>query len=93
MDPLVILLTVVVTILTVLLVIVGVQVIFILRDVRQMVAKMNQTVDHVERVASHLSMPFSQMGGLVEGVKSGFKMAEAFVKWLTERSAKDDDKE
>jgi len=91
MDPLIVLMIVVVSMLTVLLVIVGVQVILILKEVRRVLSRVNSTIDTVDKVVGNISSPFAQMGGMIEGLKGGFKVVEAFVSWL--KNKEEDDEE
>lgn len=82
MDPLVILLIIVTSILTVLLVIVGVQVIMILKEVKQTLTHVNHTLEAADNVVALLSRPASGFADMVAGVKTGLRISESFVSWL-----------
>lgn len=91
MDPLIILLIVVTLILTTLLVIVGIQVILILKEIRQTLSRVNQTLDQADRLLASIGSPFAKMGGMLEGVRSGLKVAETFVNWVKKHPSEDDE--
>ena len=82
MEPLVILLIIVTIILTTLLSIVGIQIILMHRDLRHTIQRVNSTLDSADQLLANVSSPFTRMGGMIEGVKSGLKVAEMFVKWV-----------
>lgn len=81
MDPLTVLLIVVISVLTVLLVIVFIQISLILKEVLHTLKKVNATVDSVEKVATTISAPLSNIGGMAEGVTSGLKIADTVIDW------------
>ena len=93
MDPLIILLIVVVSILTILLVIVGVHIVQILREVRKTIHGFNQTLESVDNLVSGLHSPFGHPGGIMEGIKTGLQVAEAFVHWLRKDLNEEDEAE
>lgn len=93
MDPLVVLLIIVTTILTILLVIVGIQVILILKEIRITVSRLNHSLDNIDQFISRVSSPLGQVGGMLEGLKSGMRLAEGFVSWLKKNSPEDEEDE
>ena len=92
MDPIIILLIVVVSILTILLVIVGVHVIQILREAKLSIEKINHTIDGVDQLVHNLHSPLGHnKGGLIEGVKTGLRVAEEFIYWLKKEDIQEKD--
>ena len=90
MDPIVVLLIVVISILTILLVVVGVHVIQILRSLKSSIEKINHTIDGVDQVVHNFHSPFGHRGGLIDGVKTGLKVAEEFVHWIKKEEFEDE---
>jgi predicted PurR-regulated permease PerM len=91
MDSLNVLLIVVISVLTVLLVIVGIQVIFILKEIRQTLRRVNQTLDSVDHVVQGIKNPFAEFGGVIKGIKSGLKVVETFGDWMRRKTKEDDE--
>jgi hypothetical protein len=91
MDPIVILLIIIVSILTILLVIVGIHVIQILREARLSIEKINHTIDGVDQLVHNFHSPLGHKGGLIEGVKTGLKVAEEFIYWLKKEDIQQED--
>lgn len=90
MEPVVTLLIVVISVITALLVVVGIHLVQLLRDVRQTVHKSNQTIDTINQMLGAIQSPFGkQKGGLVEGLKTGLNLAQAFSHWLTQNHIQD----
>ncbi len=83
MDPLILLLIIVTSVLTVLLVIVGVQVIMILREVNRTLTHVNNTLETADGIVAALSRPVSGIADIAAGVKTGLKITESFVSWLS----------
>lgn len=71
----IVLLFVVVT-LTVLLVVLGVQVFFILRDVRETIAKANKVLDDTSMITESLSGPITTLSTIAGGIKTGATFAK-----------------
>ncbi len=82
MDPLVIVLTVVISIFSLVLVIAGIQLILVLQELKKTLKKINHTAETIENVAVRSITPLANLGGTLEGVKSGLKVAQAFMGWL-----------
>lgn len=83
MDPVIILLIVVIAIITTLLVVVGIHVIQILREARKTIDKTNHSLDKINGILGGLHAPFNKQGGLIEGLKTGLNLAQAFAHWLS----------
>jgi len=86
-----VLLIVVISVLTILLVIVGIQVIFILREIRQTIHHVNSTLNIVDKVVTGLKNPFEEFGGLIQGLKGGLKVVESFGNWMHKKTAQDNE--
>ena len=82
MDPLIVVLTVVISIFSVVLVIAGIQIILVLQEVKKTLRKINLAAETIEKVSAHAVLPLSNLGGTLDGVKGGLKVAQAFVSWL-----------
>jgi hypothetical protein len=89
MDPLILLLIVVTSVLTILLVIVGVQVVMILRELKTTLVHVNHTLDTADNVVSALARPVSGLSDIAAGVKTGLKITEAFVSWISSKNHDD----
>jgi len=82
MEPLSIIFAVVVIVLTIVLAVVGVQLFLVLLEVRKTLAKLNKTLDTVETQVNAVVRPLQNLGGMAQGLSSGFKVFESFVGWL-----------
>ena len=82
MDPLILLLSIVVSILTILLVVVGIQVILILRHLKTTLTLLNQMLLSADTAFQAVAHPFHGLGDTMAGIKAGLSMAEQFVTWL-----------
>lgn len=89
MDPLILLLIVVTSVLTVLLVIVGVQVIMILREVKTTLTHVNKTLDAADNIVSVLARPVSGLSDIAAGIRTGLKITESFVSWISSKNRDD----
>lgn len=78
MDTTQLLLTVVLTVTTILLIIIGIQLIFILKDFRNLLKKTNNIVDELEKAGVSLEHGFSEINGFLSGVKTLFKIINTF---------------
>lgn len=82
MDPLVIVVTVVAVILSLVLLVVGVQTILVLQQVRKTLERVNHLTEIAESSLQKASLPLQNLGGMMQGVKTGFKMFEVFANFL-----------
>jgi len=78
MDPLVIVVTVVAVILSLVLLVVGVQTILVLQQVRVTLQRVNHLTEIAEVSLNKVSAPLQNLGGMMEGMKTGFRMLELF---------------
>lgn len=69
----------VLVVLTVLLIVLGVQVYFILKELRQTVAKANKVLDDTGVITESVSGPIATISSLATGVKTGALIAK-FIK-------------
>lgn len=86
MDPLIIILTIVVCVLAIVFVVVGVQLILVLQEVKNSLKKANILIETVEKATNQVAAPLMGLGGTLEGMKSGLKVAQAFVNWLNKNN-------
>jgi hypothetical protein len=86
MDPLVIILTVVASILSLVLLVVGVQTILVLQQLRKTLEKVNRMTDVVEFSVTKVVTPLSNLGGMMGGMKAGFRMLELFTAFLQKQT-------
>lgn len=85
MDPLAIVLTVVAAILSIILIVVGVQTILVLQEVRRSLQHFNHLTEVIENTVERTFTPLQQMGGMVSGLKAGFKMLDTFATFLQKK--------
>lgn len=90
MDPLVIVLTIVICIFAIVLVVAGIQLILVLQEVKKTLRKVNVLAETLEKATNQVITPLSGLGGTMEGMKSGLKVAQAFMTWLNKESKKDE---
>ncbi len=76
MDSTQLLLTVVLSVTTVLLVVVGIQLVFVLKEVRKTLQRINGIVDNFEKVGVSVEHGFSELSGFVAGIKTLFKVVD-----------------
>jgi purine-cytosine permease-like protein len=88
MDPLIALLIVVMSVLSVLLVIVGIQVILILKELRETLTHVNRSLTSADNILSLISHSASNIDNTLGGMKSGLKLVEAFASWVKEHAPK-----
>lgn len=86
MDPLVVVLTVVAAILSVVLIVVGVQTILVLQEVKRSLQRFNTMTDIVEKTVTKALSPLQNVGGMMTGFKTGFKLLETFSVFLKRSS-------
>lgn len=75
-----ILLFLVVTVLTTLLTLSGIQVIYILKEVREALKKTNKMLDDCQSITSSVAKPIVGLSGFVTGLKSGSDFVRLFFK-------------
>ncbi|MBI5356283.1 hypothetical protein HZB78_01580 [Candidatus Collierbacteria bacterium] len=71
-----VILVVVITTLTILLTFIGIQVVYILKDLRETLHKVNKIVGQAESLTTAISKPITGISSLVEGIQSSMKIAE-----------------
>jgi hypothetical protein len=69
-----------ITILTVILTIVGIQLIFILRDARVMLTKLNSMVNELQKMGINVTHGYSDILGFFSGVKNVLSVIDAVSK-------------
>ncbi len=74
-DPAQTVLFLVIIILTILLLVLGIQVFFILRELRQTVAKANKVLDDTGVITESVSGPIATLSTLAMGLKTGATLA------------------
>ena len=75
-----ILLFLVVSILTTILVLAGVQVVHILKELRETIRKMNKMMDDFQLISSSIAKPIAGVSGFLTGIKSGMDVVNLFLK-------------
>lgn len=80
-----VLLVIVITTLTVLLTFIGIQVVYILREVRKSIEKINKILDDAGVVSESIAQPISGLGGMIDGLKSGVKVIDMISGFLSKR--------
>jgi hypothetical protein len=76
MDTTQLLLTVVLSVTTILLVIVGIQLIFVLKELRITIKKVNGIISGLEKIGLSVEHGFGEMTGFITGFKTIFKMVD-----------------
>lgn len=71
-----ILLVLVVTCLTTLLVFVGIQVIYILKELRSSMRKLNKILDDASLISESVAKPIAGVSGFLTGIQSGAKLVK-----------------
>ena len=72
----------VVSVLTIILSLVGIQVIYILRDFRKSVEKVNKILDDAGVASESVVKPIAAFSGFLTGFLSGEKLLQLAKKWL-----------
>lgn len=80
MDTTQILLAITLSVTTLFLIIVGIQVVFLLRELRETVRKANTIVESFERVGMGVESGFNEVVGFLGGIKSVFKILDVLKK-------------
>ncbi len=76
MDTTQLLLTIILTITTIFLVIVGIQLIFLLKDIRKTIRKINGIIDAFEKAGLAVEHGLGEVVGFASGLKSVFKIMD-----------------
>lgn len=85
MDITQILLAVTLSVTTIFLVIVGIQVVLLLRELRETLRRTNNIIEGFERVGMGVESGFNEMVGFLSGVKGVFRILDAFKKKRDEK--------
>ena len=75
-----ILLFLVVSILTTILVLAGIQVVHILKELRETIRKTNKMMDDFQLISSSIAKPIAGVSGFLTGIKSGMDVVNLFLK-------------
>ncbi len=76
MDTTQLLLTVVLTVTTILLIVIGIQLVFVLKELRKTLTKVNEIITNFEKVGVSVEHSFSEITGFVSGFKTIFKVLD-----------------
>lgn len=77
-DTTQILLIAVITVLTVILTVIGIQLIYILREFRKTVEKINKILDDTGVISESIAQPVAGVSSLLTGIKAGIDFAHIF---------------
>lgn len=91
MDPVIVILTIVICVFGIVFVVAGIQVILVLQEVKNTLKKVNILAETVERATNQVVTPLAGLGGTIDGLKSGLKVATAFMSWLNKEQKSHDD--
>jgi len=80
-----VLLLIVITTLTILLSVIGIQIVYILREVRRSLEKINKMLDDAGMITESIAHPIAGLGGMVDGVRSAVKAIEAIGTFFTRK--------
>lgn len=75
-----ILLIAVITILTVMLTVIGMQLVYILREFRKTVEKVNKILDDTGLITESIAKPVAGVSSILTGIKAGVDLAHIFKK-------------
>lgn len=75
-DTFQLLLVLVVTSLTTLLVFVGIQVVYILREMREVMRRVNKILDDAGIISESVAKPIAGVSGFLTGIQSGAKLMQ-----------------
>ena len=89
MDPVIIILTIVICIFGIVLIVAGIQVILVLQEVKATLKKVNLLTETIEKATNQVVAPLAGLGGTMDGLKSGLRVATAFMNWLNKESKSD----
>ncbi len=76
MDTTQLLLTVTLTVSTIFLIVVGIQLIFVLRELRRTLKKINNIVEGVEKLGMGIEHGWNEITGFLAGAKTIFKLTD-----------------
>lgn len=79
MDSTQLLLTIVLTLSTCLIVVIGIQLIFILRELRKTVVKVNRIIESFESLGTGVEHGLSEVTGLLNGFKTVMRVVDFVV--------------
>jgi len=82
-ETLPIVLIIVLVLLTVVLLVVGIQIVLTLVEVRKTLTRANGLITDIEQKIDDIAHPLKNLGGVVGGLQTGFKLFEGFVGWLS----------
>ena len=85
MDTTQLLLTVTLTITTILLIVVGIQLVFVLKELRKTLVKVNTIITGFEKIGFSLDHGLKEVGGFILGLKTLSKIIDRFQ---TKKNAK-----
>lgn len=80
MDPVQLTIIIISFVLTVLLVVLGVQVMYIFKEIRTSLIKMNTMLDDAKKVTGTVGDSVSSMSGIVSGIKAALSVFKTFRK-------------
>ncbi len=80
MDTTQVILIIIVTVLTILLSVIGIQIAFILAELKKTVEKVNKMLDDGGTVTGGIAKGVTNMGGLLDGIKTGLNVVNLFKK-------------
>ncbi len=80
-----ILLAVTLSVTTIFLVIVGIQVVLLLREIRETLRRTNNIIEGFERVGLGVESGFNEVVGFLSGVKGVFKILDTFKRKRDEK--------
>lgn len=86
-----IVLTVVAAVLSIILIVVGVQTILVLQEVRRTLQRVNAMTEVVETTVLKTLTPLQNIGGMMGGFKTGFRLLETFTGFLKRSADADED--
>ena len=79
-DTTQILLITVITVLTILLVVIGIQVVYILKEFRKSMEKINKILDDAGLMSGSVAKSVSALSGVTDGLKTAFSILGIFKK-------------
>jgi len=85
-----ILLIIVITTLTILLSVIGIQIVYILREVRRSLEKINQLLDDAGMITESIVRPITGLGGMVDSLRSIGKAMETIGVFFARRKKSKD---
>ncbi len=86
-----IVLTVVAAVLSIILIVVGVQTILVLQEVRRTLQRVNAMTEVVETTVLKTLTPLQNLGGMMGGFKTGFRLLETFTSFLKRSTDSEED--